>query len=105
MFGEEQLYVYYQYLDIVTGKVFCEGVNEYFYKDVVGVTSTQETKKAINRSGWFKFKTVNYLKESISVVTSGCIHKESYIVPVGNSLLDTNFVGMRNLIRQKKEER
>ena len=104
MFGEDQVYMYYQYLDIVTGKVFCEGINEYFYEDIVGVISSQETKKVLKGAGLFKSETIEYLRESITVVTSGCQHKESYIVPVGKSLLDTSFVGMRNLIRQKKSD-
>jgi hypothetical protein len=107
MFGDEQIYMYYQYLDIVTGKIFCEGIHEYFYEDIVGVVSAQETKKIFKRAGFLKLfiKPVDYLKESITVVSSGCQHSESYIVPVGNSLLDTSFVGMRNLIRQKKAEK
>lgn len=104
MFGEEQVYMYYQYLDIVTGKIFCEGIREFFYEDIVGVVSSQETKKVFRRSGLFKSETIEYLRESIEVVTSGCKHKEAYIVPVGKSLLDTSFVGMRNLIRQKKSD-
>lgn len=107
MFGDEQLYMYYQYLDIVTGKIFCEGIHEYFYEDIVGVTSSQETKKIFKRSGFMNLflTSVDYLKESITVVSSGCMHKESYVVDIGNSLLDTQFVGMRNLIRQKKMEK
>ncbi len=104
MFGEEQLYVYYQYLDIVTGKIFSEGIREFFYEDIVGVISSQETKKVFRCAGLFSTETVEYLKESIAVVTSGCQHNEAYIVPVGKSLLDTSFVGMRNLIRQKKSD-
>ncbi|MBR0348611.1 MAG: hypothetical protein IIX16_03135 [Clostridia bacterium] len=104
MFGEEQLYMYYQYFDVVTGKIFCEGIQEYFYEDIVAVTSSQETKKVFKRTGFLRLfiKAIDYLKESITVVSSGCQHSESYIVPMGYSLLDTSFVGMRNLIRQKK---
>ena len=107
MFGDDQLYVYYQYVDIVTGRIFCEGVNEYFYEDIVGVTSTQETKKIFKRCGFMKLflKSIDYLKESITVITSGCVHQETYIVDMGKSLLDTQFIGMRNLIRQKKAEK
>ena len=106
MFGAEQIYMYYQYLDIVTGKIFCEGIHEYFYEDVVGVVSSQETKKVFKPTGFLKlsFKVIEYLRESITVVTSGCQHAEAYIVPMSNSLLDTSFVGMRNLIRQKKND-
>lgn len=106
MFGDEQVYMYYQYFDICTGKIFCEGIHEYFYEDIVGVVSAQETKKMFKRTGFLKLfrEPIDYLKESITVVSSGCKHSESYIVPVGSSLLDTSFVGMRNLIRQKKAD-
>lgn len=106
MFGDEQIYMYYQYFDIVTGKTFCEGIHEYFYEDVVGVVSAQGTKKIFKRTGFLKLfvSATDYLKESITVVTSGCEHSETYIVPKGSSLLDTSFVGMRNLIRQKKSD-
>ncbi len=107
MFGDDQLYMYYQYIDIVTGRIFCEGVHEYFYEDIVGITSSQETKKIYKRCGFMKLflKSIDYLKENITVFTSGCSHRESYIVDVDKSLLDTQFIGMRNLIRQKKAEK
>lgn len=107
MFGDDQLYVYYQYVDIVTGKIFTEGVHEYFYEDIVGITSAQETKKIFKRCGFMKLflKSIDYLRESITIVTSGCTYSESYIVGMGNSLLDTQFTGMRNLVRQKKAEK
>ena len=107
MFGDDQLYVYYQYVDLVTGRIFYEGVNEYFYEDIVAVTSSQETRKIFKRCGFLNLllKSIDYLRESITVVSSGCMHSESYIVDIGNSLLDTQFVGMRNLIRQKKAEK
>ena len=107
MFGEDQLYVYYQYIDIVTDKVFCEGVHEYFYEDIVGVTSRQDTKVAYKRYGFLNLlvKNVEYLEESISVVTSGATHTEEYVTGIGNSILDTQFTGMRNLIREKKNQK
>ncbi len=107
MFGDEQLYIYYQYFNIITGKIFCEGVHEYFYEDIVGVVSAQDKKLAFRRHGFLNLflQTVPYLKESISVVSSGCTHREAYFVDMGCSLLDTQFTAMRNLIRQKKEEK
>lgn len=105
MFSEEQLFVYTRYFNIITGKVFYETVNEYFYEDIVAVTSKQETVTALRPSRFKKFilENADYLEESISVITtSGCAQKETYVVNVGESLLDTEFMGMRNLIRQKK---
>ena len=107
MFSDEQLYVYHQYFDIVTGHIFYEGTTEYFYEDIVGVTSNQKTKKLFKRYGFLNLRRrrINYLNEGINVVTKGNIHTQNYIVDMGNSLLDTQFRGMRNLIRQKKEEK
>ncbi len=107
MFSDEQLYVYHQYFDIVTGHIFYEGTTEYFYEDIVGVTSDQKTKKLFKRYGFLNLRRrrINYLNEGINVVTKGNIHTQNYIVSMGNSLLDTQFRGMRNLIRQKKEEK
>ncbi len=107
MFGDDQLYVYYQHIDLVTGIVFADGVDEYFYEDIVGIRSSQSIKKTYKRYGFLNLfiKTIDYLKESISIVTSGCKHTESYVVDMGGSLLDTKFVGMRSLIRQKKNEK
>ena len=107
MFGEEQLYIYYQYFNIITGKIFCEGVHEYFYEDIVGIISVQDQKIAFKHCGFLNlfWQRISYLKESISVVSSGCTHRETYFVDIGCSLLDTQFTAMRNLIRQKKESK
>lgn len=106
MFSSEQLYVYTQYIDIVTGKIFFEGIREFFYEDVVGVTSGQEIKKIFKRYGFLGLllKNIDYMVEGITVVTKGGTYSEAYITDLGNSLLDTQFMGMRNLIRQKKNE-
>ena len=107
MFSGDQLYVYTQYIDIVTGKIFYEGIREFFYEDVVGVTSGQEVKKVFKRYGFFGLllKSIDYIVESITVVTKGGTYDEAYITDVGNSLLDVQFMGMRNLIRQKKNDK
>ncbi len=107
MFSGEQLYVYTQHIDIVTGKIFGEGVKEFFYEDIVGVTSAQEVKKIFKRCGFLNLflKSVDYMIESVSVVTKGCTLSEAYITDMNNSLLDTQFMGMRKLIRQKKIEK
>ena len=107
MFSGDQLYVYTQYIDIVTGKIFYEGIREFFYEDVVGVTSGQEVKKVFKRYGFFGLllKSIDYIVEDITVVTKGGTYDEAYITEVGNSLLDVQFMGMRNLIRQKKNDK
>lgn len=106
MFGQEQLYVYTYCFDIVTGEVFAEGVEEYFYEDIVGVTSSQKVKKLLVRHGFLKLflRTIRYQKECITIDTKGMHRSQSYLLDMGQSLLDTKFLGMRNLIRQKKNE-
>lgn len=106
MFGQDQLYMYYHCIDIVTGETFAEGVQEYFYEDIVGVTSSQKVKKLLVRHGFLRLflRTIRYQKESITIATKGGSHSETYLVDMGQSLLDTKFLGMRNLIRQKKNE-
>ena len=106
MFGQEQLYVYTYCFDIVTGEVFAEGVEEYFYEDIVGVTSSQKVKKLLVRHGFLKLflRTIRYQKERITIDTKGMHRSQSYLLDMGQSLLDTKFLGMRNLIRQKKNE-
>ena len=107
MFSNEQLYVYTQYVDIVTGKIFYEGVREFFYEDIVGITSGQEIKKIFKRYGFLNLllKSIDYMIEGITVVTKGGTYNEAYNVDIGCSLLDTQFMGMRNLVRQKKLEK
>ena len=90
-----------------------EGEKIYGFKGIQKENSQFKCKRTkvkrfiFKRYGFMKvfFKSIDYLKESITVVSSGCTHKESYIVDIGNSLLDTQFIGMRNLIRQKKAEK
>ena len=63
--------------------------------------------KIFKRYGFFGLllKSIDYLVEDITVVTKGGTYDEAYITEVGNSLLDVQFMGMRNLIRQKKNDK
>lgn len=103
--GEDHLYVYYQYVDIVTGRVFCEGVREAFYEDIIGVSSEQDTKKIFKRCGFLYlfFKDVDYRVEEISVVTGGRTYNERYIVDMDTCLHDSPFIVTRNAVRNNKK--
>lgn len=102
--GQDQLYVYYRYVDMVTGRVFCEGVRECFYKDTVGVTSEQDIKKIFRRRGFLNLflKDVDYTVETISVVSKGNINSEYYIVDMGSCLHDSVFAELRADLRGLK---
>lgn len=106
MFGQEQLYVYTYCFDIVTGEFFAEESEEYFYEDIVGVISEQEIQKLTVGEGFLRLfpRTIRYQKERITIDTKGMHRSQSYLLGMGQSLLDTKFLGMRNLIRQKKNE-
>ncbi len=105
MFGSTQLYLYYQHYDLVTGEVFTEGIKEYFYEDIVAVTSNQKILNFVHKSGFLKpTKYFKRVREEISIYSSGCSHNTSYITDIGESILDTKFVAMRNLIRSKKDD-
>ena len=93
------------------GKVFVfdenfEEIEEYFYEDIVGVISDQEIQKLTVGEGFLRLfpRTIRYQKECITIDTKGMPRSHSYLLDMGESLLDTKFLGMRNLIRQKKNE-
>ncbi len=105
MFGKTQLYLYYQQYDLVTGEVFSEGMKEFFYDDICAVSSHQDILRYSHVAGLFaKRKFFRCIREEVTVYSSGCSYNTSYLTPMGQSVLDTKFVGMRNLIRSKKDD-
>lgn len=101
MFGEKQLYIYYANVDLTTGLVYSEGTHEYFYSDINAVSFEQAREKVLN------LKTKKYerrLFESIVVYSSGCHYSASLSTDLERSVIETEFTGMRNLIRERKNE-
>lgn len=99
MFGESQLYIYYCNVDLCTGLVYSEGTHEYFYSDINGMSFEQEKEKIYN------FKTRKYqriLFESVKIYASGCSHTAALATDVAGSVIEKEFSGMRNLIRERK---
>jgi len=103
MFGETQLYIYYAHIDITTGLIFHEGTHEYFYKDVCGITTEQKLESKFNMK---KRKWQNVIFEFIKIYTPGCSHSAIFDTSIrGYSVLDKQLAAMRNLIREKRDEK
>ena len=106
VFDKSQLFIYYAHLDITTGMIFHEGTYEYFYRDIVGVSTKQQKVKIFLPKKIMSLKKRRFtyrLYESIKISTSGCSHTASINSDIDRSVVDMQFLAMRNLIRDKKE--
>lgn len=99
MFGETQLYIYFSYVDLTTGLIYTEGTQEIFYSDINAMSLFQEKEKVYN---YKKKRYEAILFESVKVFANGCSHTASLYTDLDKSVVDTQFNGMRNLIREKK---
>ena len=100
MFGEKQLYIYFSNVDLTTGIVYSEGTHEYFYSDINALTFLQNKEKVFN------FKKKRYeaiLFECVKLYASGCNHTATIFTDVDKSVIEKEFAGMRNLIRDRKD--
>ena len=99
MFGEKQLYIYYSNVDLCTGLVYSEGSHEYFYSDINAISFLQDKEKVYN------FKTRKFqriLFECVKIYSSGCHYTATLSTDVDKSVVEKEFTGMRNLIRERK---
>lgn len=99
MFGETQLYIYFSNVDLSTGLVYSEGTHEYFYSDINALTFVQDKEKVFN------FKKKKYeaiLFECVKIYASGCHHTATLFTDIDKSVIEKEFTGMRNLIRERK---
>ena len=102
MFGETQLYIYYANVDLCTGLVYSEGTHEYFYSDINAISFLQEKEKVYN------FKTRKFqriLFECVKIFANGVHHTATLSTDLDNSVVENQFTGMRNLIRERKNAR
>lgn len=99
MFGEKQLYIYYSNVDLCTGLVYSEGMHEYFYSDVNAICFLQDKEKIYNYKTR-KFQRI--LFECVKIYASGCNYTATLSTDVDNSVVEREFTGMRNLIRERK---
>ncbi len=105
MFGEDQLYIYYENVDITTGLVFSEGTFEYFYSDITSIETFESKSKIRRMVSKKKVQEFRIVKERMAIYNSG---GRSYVASLGAreesepSIMGDKFVAMRNLIRDKK---
>lgn len=98
IFSETQVYVYTCSYDICSGEIFEENTSEYFYQDIDCVITGSKLEKIVSKK-----KVVNkYFEYFKVIVTSGT--STSAIADGTVSILNTQVKGMRELIRNKKEE-
>lgn len=102
LFGESQLFIYYCDIDLCTGFVYREGSHEYFYSDINAISFIQEKEKVYN---FKKKKYQRVLFESVKIFASGCHHTASLAADEDRSVIEQEFTGMRNLIRERKNMR
>lgn len=97
-FSENQVYVYEANYDICSGEVFSEVTSEYFYRDIDCVITGEKIEKVFTGN-----KVIDKRYEFFKVVvTSGTSTYALADCPV--SILETQVMGMRELIRNKKLE-
>ena len=102
LFGQSQLYIYYCDIDLCTGLVYREGTHEYFYCDINAISFLQEKEKVYN---FKKKKYQRVLFECVKIFANGCHHTAALAADGDRSVIEQEFAGMRNLIRERKNMR
>ena len=102
-FSDSQLYIYWENVDIATGLVYESGTNEYFYKDIEAVSTSQVCDKQFAPK---KKKYVRYINEYVSVILAGTRYSGAFRTYTEGSVdkkeIADQIFAMRNLIRDKK---
>lgn len=102
-FSDTQLYIYWENVDIATGLVYESGTNEYFYKDIEAVSTSQDCDKQFSPK---KKKYVRYINEYMSIYLAGTSYSGTFRTYTEGSLdrkeIADQIFAMRNLIREKK---
>ncbi len=99
LFGKDQLYIYFGNVDISTGALYEEGTLEIYYKDVTNVGTLETLFKAYNPA---KRNFHYFNRNSIIIRGGGLDFIGSINVFTNESLIEEQFTGMKNLIRDKK---
>ncbi len=102
-FSENQLYIYWENVDIATGLVYESGTHEYFYKDIEAVSTSQDCNKQFAPK---KKKYVRYINEYMAIDLAGTNYRGTFRTYTEGSLdrkeIADQIFAMRNLIREKK---
>lgn len=102
-FSESQLYIYWENVDIATGLIYESGTNEFFYKDIEAVSTSQVCDKQFSSK---KKQYIRYINEYVSIVLSGTTYSGTFRTFTEGSVdkkeIADQIFAMRNLIRDKK---
>lgn len=102
MFSGEQVFAYVGNIDISTGLIYKEGTSEVFFHDIEGVAFKQEVLKIYNERTKVRDSKI---METFVLYLAGCKLKSSILLEENDmSVIENQLVGMRNLIRDKKNE-
>lgn len=101
MFSNDQVLVYTGNVDISTGLIYSESTDEVFYKDIEGIHFEQNIFKVFSMN---QKKFINKVTETLKLYLSGCQLSSNINSSVNDTVLDTKFTAMRNLIRDKNNE-
>ena len=98
-FTEHQLLIYSGNVDISTGIVYDETTAELFYTDISNIATNEELTKYFHKNRFIYKK-----REYVVINGNGMNYVASFTSDVaeGQSRIDNEFAGMRNLIREKK---
>lgn len=101
VFSEEQLHLYIGNVDVSTGSIYSETMTDIFYQDISAVTLQQKMIKRYNPS---RRKYQRFVREYIRLLGGGFQYNSSFQSDMNNRKTDSEFTGMKNLIREKKKE-
>lgn len=99
VFNEKQVMAYSSNVDISTGMIYNESVMEIFYSDISCITSDQSMFKLFNAK---KKKFIYKMRENIIIYFNGHHHIASVNTDFDASIVERQFAGMKNLIRERK---
>ena len=97
-FSNDQVLVYSGNVDTSTGRIYDESIMEVFYRDIAKVATNQELTKA-RKGREFRY----YVNEYVELAGPGFKHVAAVASSLDNRKTDEEFLGMKNLIREKKK--
>lgn len=102
LFDRNQLYIYFANVDITSGIVYEEGTYEYYYNDIVCVSTNQIKSKQYLPKKLLKKSYMYIINECLKIYTGGCNYTASISTDLDHSVIDKQFLAMKSLIRDKK---
>lgn len=98
-FTQNEVYCYTYTVSLIES-MFSEDTDTYFYTDIVSVATTTGTGTITDKTGK---KTKNYQYDSFKLTTSGGTYMEAGLRDKAGA--ERSIIGMRNLVKAKKQAR